>query len=122
MKISLKLSDGTTYPHDGEFRNGEIIFDNSDEFLHFDATAQVTIDGINIQKALLVHEKAIRQNGAENFVYVDKNGEAAIKRIRLGDKLGIYFIVKDGLTADDVVIIDGFENLREGSPLNVNDK
>ena len=119
LKISLTLSDGTTYTG-GRFKDGEILFDNPNESLHFGATAQITIDGINIQNALLVPEKAIRQNGAENFVYIDENGKAAIKKIRLGDKLGTYFIVKDGLTADDSIITNGFENLREGSPLNVN--
>lgn len=121
LKISLKLTDGTTYTG-GRFKDGAIIFDNPNEILHFGATAQITIDGINIQNALLVPKSAIRQNGAENFVYINKNGESAIKKIRLGDKLGNYFIVEDGLTADDVIITDGFENLREGSPLNVNDK
>ena len=119
LKISLTLSDGTTYTG-GKFKDGAIIFDNPNENLHFGTTAQVTIDGINIQNALLVPEKAIRQNGAENFVYIDENGKAAIKKIRLGDKLGNYFIVEDGLTADDSIITNGFENLREGSPLNVN--
>ena len=119
LKISLTLTDGTTYTG-GRFKDGEILFDNPNESLHFGATAQITIDGINIQNALLVPEKAIRQNGAENFVYIDENGKAAIKKIRLGDKLGNYFIVEDGLTADDSIITNGFENLREGSPLNVN--
>lgn len=121
LKISLTLTDGKTYTG-GRFKDGEIIFDNPNENLHFGATAQITIDGINIQNALLVPEKAIRQNGAENFVYIDKDGKAAVKKIRLGDKLGNYFIVEDGLTADDSIITNGFENLREGSPLNVNDK
>ena len=118
LKISLKLSDGTNY--NGEFKDASFTFDNPDETLHFGASAQVAISGIDIQNALLVPEKAIRQNGTENFVYIDKDGKAAVKKIRLGDKLGTYFIVADGLTADDVIITNGFENLREGSPLKIN--
>lgn len=119
LKISLTLSDGTTYTG-GKFKDGAIIFDNPNEILRFGATAQMTIDGIKLSNALLIPEKAIRQNGAENFVYIDENGKAAIKKIRLGDKLGNYFIVNDGLTADDMIVTNGFENLREGSPLKSN--
>lgn len=122
LKISLKLSDGTTYNHNGTFKDGAILFENPDELLHFGSVAQVVIDNIKIPNALLISEKAVKNNGAENFVYINKNGNAAVKKIQLGDKLGTYFVVKDGLTADDIVITDGFENLREGSPLNVNDK
>lgn len=122
LKISLKLNDGTTYPNNGTFKDGAILFENPDELLHFGSAAQVVIDNIKIPNALLINEKAVKNNGAENFVYINKNGNAAVKKIQLGDKLGNYFVVKDGLTADDIVITDGFENLREGSPLNVNDK
>ncbi len=122
LKISVKLSDGTTYNHNGTFKDGAILFENPDELLHFGSAAQVVIDNIKIPNALLINEKAVKNNGAENFVYINKNGNAAVKKIQLGDKLGTYFVVKDGLTADDIVITDGFENLREGSPLNVNDK
>ncbi len=120
LKISLKLSDGTTYNHNGTFKDGAILFENPDELLHFGSVAQVVIDNIKIPNALLINEKAVKNNGTENFVYINKNGNAAVKKIQLGDKLGNYFVVKDGLTADDIVITDGFENLREGSPLKSN--
>lgn len=116
LKISLKLSGGSNYSN-GTFKDGAILFDNPEEILRLGSAAQVVIDGIKIPNALLVPEKAIRKDDAGNFVYINKNGEAAVKRIQLGDKLGNYFVVKDGLTADDLIITDGFENLREGTTL-----
>ena len=120
LSISLKLSDGMTYSYEGEFNNNEIIFENPDEILRSGMTAQVEIAGIKIPNALLVPENSIQQNASENFVYINKNGEVAIRKIQLGDKLGTYFIVKDGLKADDLIITDGFKNLREGTPLKSN--
>ena len=127
LKISLKFADGMTYQHAGTLRilnnkTAEAIFENRDEILIFGTDAQINIDGAKIENALLVPEVAIQQSGAENFVYINKNGEAAVKKIQRGDKIGNHYVVNDGLTADDSVVVDGFKILREGSPLKVNDK
>ena len=117
LKISLKLGDGEIYPYEGTFKNGEIFFENPDELLIPDEPAQIEIDNIKISNGVLVPENAIRKDGAGDFVYTNKNDEVAIKKILLGDKIGTYYIVKDGLTADASVIVDGSINLREGTPL-----
>lgn len=121
LNISLHFDDGTNYPYAGSFKDGAIFFDNPDERLIPDSTAQIVIDGVNISNALLVPEGAIKNNGTDDFVFIDDNKKAAVKKIQRGDKIGTYFIVKDGLKADDSIIIDGFQNLREGTPLNVTD-
>lgn len=118
LKLSLRLADGSTITGGG-FKGGEIYFDNPDETLIPGAPAQVVID-LKIPDALLVPEDAIQNSGAENFVYIDDNGKAAVRKIQLGDKIGAYYIVKDGLNADDLIITNGFKNLREGSPLKCN--
>ena len=120
LKISLRLADGSTI-NGGDFKGGEIYFDNPDETLILGAPAQVVID-LKIPNALLIPEDAIQKSGAENFVYIDDNNKAAVRKIQLGDKISTYYIVKDGLKADDSIITNGFKNLREGSPLKVNDK
>ena len=126
LKVSLNFADGMTYQHAGTLRilnnkTAEAIFENSEELLIFGTTAQILIDGAKIEDALLVPEVAVQQSDAGNFVYVNKNGEAAVRGIQLGDKLGNNYIVKEGLTADDSVIVDGFKMLREGSPLKIAD-
>lgn len=119
LKISLRLADDSTI-NGGSFKGGEIYFDNPDETLILGTPAQVVID-FKIPDALLVPEGAIQSSGAENFVYIDDNNKAAVRKVQLGDKIGTYYIVNDGLKADDSIITNGFKNLREGSPLKVND-
>ena len=122
LKISLKLGNGTTYPHEGAIKifgnTAEATFINLNERLILGEPAQIVISGAKSLGALLVPEGAIIKNDVENFIYIDDNNKAAVKKILLGDKVGTYFIVKDGLKADDSIIVEGFKNLREGTPLD----
>ena len=121
LKVTLKFEDGTAYPIDGviEFvddSTAEAIFDNSEGLLLLGMNVQIEFDGVKVFNTLLVPEKAIQQRDDGNYVFVvDSNKKAVVKKISLGDRLGNYFIVKDGLNADDSVIVEGQANLREGT-------
>ena len=123
LKIKLKLADGKIYPHEGSLNfvdasTAQVTFTNPDGTLQIGSAAQVVLDGVNVSKSLLVPENAIQRRGEDNYVFVaDKNKKAALKKISLGGKLGNFFIVNDGLKANDSVVVDGLTNLREGTPL-----
>lgn len=125
LKVTLKFTDGTSYPIDGviEFvddSTAEAIFDNSEGLLLVGMNVQIEIDGVKVFNTLLVPEKAIQQRDDGNYVFVvDSNKKAIVKKISLGDRLGNYFIVKDGLNADDLVIVEGQTNLREGTKVQL---
>ena len=126
LSARLKLNDGTTYPFDGTIvvddYAAEIFFDNPDELLTPGTPAQIELDGAQVANVLLVPEKAIQRREDGDFVFaVDSDKEAAVKKISLGDKLGTYFIVKNGLKADDLVVVEGMTALREGTPLKFRD-
>ena len=127
LKITLKLADGSTYPRTGnlqiEASTAEIIFDNPTGRLLLGDDVQISIDGLNAPKTLLVPESAVHQRDGGNFVFVvDSNKTAALKKLSLGGKLGKYFIVNDGLKAGDSVIVEGLTKLREGTPLKFRDE
>lgn len=125
LKVTLKFNDGTVYPIDGilDYMNdsiAEVTFDNSDGLLLVGMTVQVEFDGLKVSNTLLVPEKAIQQREDGNYVFaIDSNKKATAKKISLGDKLGSYFIVKEGLKADDSVVVEGQDNLREGTKVNL---
>lgn len=125
LTIRLKLGDGSTYPLNGTLRlaadTAEALFHNPDEALTPGAPAQVEIDGAKLVGVLLVPESAIQRREDGEFVFVvDSDKEAALRKISLGDKLGTYFIVSNGLQANDLVVVEGATDLREGTPLKVN--
>lgn len=125
LTIRLKLGDGSTYPLNGTLRlaadTAEALFHNPDETLTPGTPAQVEIDGAKLVGVLLVPESAIQRREDGEFVFVvDSDKEAALRKISLGDKIGTYFIVSNGLQANDLVVVEGATDLREGIPLKVN--
>ena len=133
FKISLTLADGSTYPYPGEFAEYDrtlgnetgtltirTIFRNPDQLLVPGMYARVEIDGLRITNAMLVPERALQQLLGETMVIVaQSDNKSAIRKITLGEKIGSYYIVKSGLKADDLVIVEGLTMLRDGMPLEV---
>ena len=122
LNVTLKFDDGTPYPIGGEIyildgSTAEATFDNYDGLLLPGMSVTIELDGLNVSNALLVPANAVQNRDADNFVYVAENNKAAVKNITLGDKVGSFYIVKDGLKAGDSVIVEGVTNLREGTPI-----
>ena len=82
--------------------------------------ARVEIEGLKIQNAMLVPERALQQLLGETLVIVARSDNtSAVRKIEIGEKIGSYYVVKRGLKADDWVIVEGLTNLRDGMPLEV---
>ena len=50
---------------------------------------------------------------------VGEGNKAEARTITLGDKVGSYYIVKDGLDVSDIVVVEGLTTLQEGGDLAV---
>ena len=124
LKATLIFKEGKVYPVEGTVNfiddsTVEAVFDNSDGILLLGMDVKIELSGLNVANVLLVLASAVQENEGDNFVYVAENNKAAVKKVLLGDKLGTYYIVKDGLKAGDSVIVEGMTNLREGTPLKL---
>lgn len=133
FRISLTLADGSRYPYPGAFAEYDrtmgnetgtltirTIFKNPDALLVPGMYARIEIDGVKIPNAMLVPERALQQLLGETLVIVAQpDNTSAIRKVTLGEKIGSYYIVKDGLKPDDLVIVEGLTMLRDGMPLEV---
>ena len=69
---------------------------------------------------MLVPQRAVQQLLGKSFVMVvGQDNKSEARTVTLGDKVGSYYIIKDGLTPSDVVVVEGLSSLREGMPLNI---
>ena len=133
FRILLTLADGSRYPYMGEFaeydrtmgnETGSLtirtIFKNPEGLLVPGMYARVEIEGLRLPNAMLVPERAIQQLLGESMVLVAQpDNTSAVRKITLGEKIGSYYVVKDGLKPDDLVVVEGLTMLREGMPLEV---
>lgn len=132
-KVKLILSNGTEYPAPGdivEIDRGladnsnsltiKAIVPNPYEVLLPGMFARVRLLDVVEKGVLIVPQRAVQQLLEENFVLVvDKDNKSVSKNVVLGEKIGSYYIVKKGLSADDIVIVEGLTNLHSGTDLDV---
>lgn len=131
--VSITLSDGTQYPIEGKIvqtdralssNTGTLtvkaLFDNPDGLLLPGMFARIRLSGEIVPNAILVPQRAVQQLLGKSFVMVvGEDGKSEARTVTLGDKVGSYYIIKDGLTAADVVVVEGLSNLQEGIMLAV---
>ena len=133
MDVSITLSDGTVYPLTGRIAEADraltdktgsltikAIFDNPQHLLLPGMFARVKITGEVVPNAILVPQRAVQQLLGKSFVMVvGADGKSAARTVTLGDQVGSYYIIKDGLSVADTVIVEGLSNLQEGRDLSV---
>ena len=132
-KIKVILTNGREYPYEGQIvmvdralsdNSGSItlkaLLPNPQGILLPGMFTQVRIVGVVEKDALLVPTRAVQQLLDENFVLVvGEDGKSTSKKIKLGERVGSYYIVTSGLTESDSVIVEGLTNLRGGAELDI---
>ena len=133
INVSVKLSDGTTYPLDGRIVQADralaqntgtltikALFPNPNGLLLPGMFARVKLTGETIPNAILVPQRAVQQLLDKTFVMVvGEDGKSEARSIELGQQIGSYYVVKSGLSASDKVVVEGLSSLTEGKELAV---
>ena len=131
--VELTLSNGSKYPIIGHIVTSDralaaqtgtltvkALFDNPDGLLMPGMFARVALIGDTLPNATLVPERAVQQLLGKSFVMlVGADNKAVARTVTLGDKIGSYYIVKDGLDTSDIVVVEGLTTLQEGGDLAV---
>ena len=131
--VELTLSNGSKYPIIGHIVTADralaaqtgtltvkALFDNPDGLLLPGMFARVSLIGDTIPNAILVPERAVQQLLGKSFVMlVGEDNKAVARTITLGDKVGSYYVVKEGLDSSDIVVVEGLTTLQEGGDLAV---
>jgi len=125
VSILLGLSDGSTYEKEGkvEFVDNKVdqatgtvtmraIFENPDEILVPGDYVNVTIR-VNVPyKVMLIPQSATKTDvGTGYYVWTVKDGKTVKKNIVVHENYENNWIVESGLDYDDVVIMNGIQNI-----------
>ena len=132
-RATVVLEDGSEYAHAGKLlftgisvnpSTGQVTlraeFPNPDEVLLPGMYVRVRLtQGIDDQ-ALLVPQQALQRtpDGLQSLMLV-KDGKVVPVPVTTGGAVNNNWIVTSGLNAGDVVIVEGFQKIRAGAPVQV---
>ena len=125
------LQGGETYEHPGKLlfsgvsvdpTTGQIIlrseFPNPDQILLPGMYVRVRLQQGVDEKALLVPQQAVQRtsDGLSSLMLV-KDGKVVVSAVRVGANLNGKALITSGLQAGDMVIVEGFQKIRPGAPV-----
>jgi RND family efflux transporter MFP subunit len=129
VRIGLANEEG--FPHQGHMdfvdnqlnaRTGTIrgraVIDNKDGLFTPGMFARVQLLGTGARDVILVEERAIGTDQTQNFVLVlGAENKVEYRAVQLGRALQGLRIVSKGLAAGDVIVINGLQRVRPGTPV-----
>jgi membrane fusion protein (multidrug efflux system) len=131
--LKLILSDGSTYPITGQIEQVDKGLTSGTGTLSFKASfanpnkllvpgmfARVAVQSEVRSGALLVPQRAVQQMLDKTLITVVGEGDKAETRaVKMGTKVGNMWVVDQGLTENDRVVVEGFLKTPPGTPVTV---
>jgi RND family efflux transporter MFP subunit len=94
------------------------VFDNKDRFLTPGLFGRVTIGASDPYKGVLLPDEAIGSDQDRRVVYVvDEKKVVHLKPVRIGPRIDGYRVIRDGLTGNETVVVNGLVRVRPGAPI-----
>ena len=88
---------------------------NPKQLLRAGQYARVVVSTRERPDALLLPQRAVQVLQDKNFVWVvDHDGKAQPRDVKMGPQLGSEWVVEQGLSPGDVVVVDGTQKLKAG--------
>lgn len=130
-RVSIVLENGTVYKFPGKLLFTGITVDPSTGNVNLRAEVpnpdQVLLPGMYVrvrldegvdEKALLVPQQALQRtaDGLQSLMVV-KDGKVQQVAVRTGSTVNNQWIISSGLSAGDIVIVEGFQKIRPGAPV-----
>lgn len=129
----ITLSNGSVYPLRGKVTQVDRGLANNSGTLTVKASianpdgilipgmfTRVKIAGALIKDAVLVPQRAVQLVLDKSLVMVvNAENQAEVRSVVLGEKVGSFWLIKEGLTNNDVVIVEGLTKAQEGAALAV---
>lgn len=132
ITVSIQFGGGATYPIKGRLnvssstvdaRTGTIqirsIFPNPDGVLLPNQFVRVQLTGVTLQNVFLIPQRAVSQGPQGPFVYAinpASNG-VIVKPIKFDRETKDGWIVREGLSDGDRIVVDGVMRVRPGEPV-----
>jgi membrane fusion protein (multidrug efflux system) len=132
-QFRILLADGSEYELPGTMNFVDAAVDlrtdtlalrltvpNPKQFLHAGQYVRVVVTARERPNALLLPQRAVQILQDKNYVWiVDSAGTARQRDVKMGQQQGSDWVVEEGLAPGDVVVVDGTQKLKSGTPVQV---
>jgi membrane fusion protein, multidrug efflux system len=114
----IYLIDRAVDPQTGTIK-ARLLFPNQRGMLKAGMNATVRVATNNRVPSIVIPYKAVTEQLGENFTYVvgDSN-KARQQKVELGPQLGSSVVVTSGLQSGDKIVVEGVQNLHQGSVIS----
>lgn len=128
LDVYVTIADSTEKPFKGKLDFAEnrvdqetgtmrvrARFDNPNFVLQPGLFGRVEVSASNTYKGILVPDDAIGSDQDQRVVYVvAEDGSFTTKPVRLGPRLYGYRVIREGMTGDETIVVNGLTRLRPG--------
>ncbi|PAJ75743.1 efflux transporter periplasmic adaptor subunit [Pseudoalteromonas sp. NBT06-2] len=132
MDLALRLPNNTQYGQMGKLDFADIKIDQGTGTVEMRAVFQnpegIVLPGLFVtlivesqdKKAMsLVPQSSVQENQLGKFVLVvDENNKVVTRHIKLGRRINAMWLVESGLEANESVIIEGLQKVKQGVEVN----
>ena len=133
FKTTLKLANGQEIAANGtrDFEDNQVSnntgtlairirYRNAQGLLIPGSMVRVATQPVTRKMVTTIPQEAIQADAQGDFVYVvDSNNIAQQRRVQLGDEYGVSREVISGITAGEKIVVQGVQNLHEGSLVKI---
>jgi len=127
--VEVEMVDGNLFPYTGQITFADPSYNPSTGTFLLRATVnnpagvlrpnqyvRVRLKGAIRPNAVLIPQRAVQQGAKGHFVWVvNKNGQAELRPVTVGDWKGDGWLISEGLANGDKVVVDGAVRLTQGA-------
>ena len=131
-ELTLILADGTVHPYKGEVKfidrnvdpaTGAVLiqasFPNPTGILRPGQFAKVKALIDYDENGILIPQRCVSElQGIFSVLVVNKENKIENRRVEMGGKYSDFWLVKSGLIADELIVYEGIQKIREGMTIN----
>ena len=129
----IELPNGEMYEQEGQFdfidnrvdpATGTVkvraVFPNEKGGLIPGQYVTAVVSSSSAHEVILVPQAAVSEDQQGHFVMVvNKESQVKVKRVEMGDRIDVSWVVEKGLTPGDQVIVEGIQKVRSGQHVEV---
>ncbi|MEJ2470814.1 MAG: efflux RND transporter periplasmic adaptor subunit [Desulfuromonadales bacterium] len=127
--MELILVDGSVYPHKGkadfvdrqvDSTTGSMLvqasFPNPEKLLRPGQFVRVRVKGQVIENAILIPQRCVMElQGMHTVFVVGADQKVASRKIKVGAKIGSFWVITEGLNPGEQVIYEGLQKVKDGA-------